>query len=180
MGLLLNADTAMGVCDLHRHPRDQLFKRDFSMFTIFSPIRSGAAFSMIVLCASMASAEKPVIALGEDIVWRTIGTSGTQPAVLSGEPAQDGSYAMMVKVPDGSVWQPGPQASEWRHITVISGTLVWTIGNSFQEGSMTALSPGSFWTVPNNADQRGWASNGDVLAVVTAVGPRSATSVGDD
>lgn len=150
------------------------------MFTIFSPIRPGAASAMILLCASIASADEPVITLDKDIVWRTIGTSGSQTAVLSGEPTQEGAYAILVKVPDGTLWQPGPQASERRHITVISGTLVWTIGDSFQVGSMTALSPGSFWTMPKYANQRGWASDGDVLAIVTATGPRSATSVGDD
>lgn len=150
------------------------------MFKIISRIRSGTLSTAFLLLGSVAIADESVITLHEDVEWRAMGTSGTQMAVLTGEPTPADPYAVMIKVPDGALWQPDPLSSAWRHITVISGTLVWTIGDSFENGSMTALSPGSFWTVPTGANQRGWASNGDVLAVVTAMGPSSTSSVDED
>lgn len=149
------------------------------MFKQALHIRSGALSAALALVASMANADEPIISLHEDVAWRAVGNSGTEMAVLTDEPTQAGPYSVMIKVPKGALWQPDVLSSKLRHITVISGTLVWTIGNSFEHASMTNLSPGSFWKVPSDANQRGWAWDGDVFAVVTAMGPGSATSVGD-
>ncbi len=141
------------------------------MFRQLSRIRTSALSAAVVLFASGASADAPVIVLHEDLAWRAIGNSGMEMAVLTGDPTQAGPYSVMLKVPKGALLHLDALSSAWRHSTIISGTLAWITGNSFEEGSMTALPPGSFWTVPSDANQRGWAWDGDVLAVVTAMGP---------
>jgi quercetin dioxygenase-like cupin family protein len=125
----------------------------------------------IGLCASIALAEEPEIVIHEEISWRAMGNSGMKMAVLTGNPATAAPYSFMVKVPQGTRIPPHSHPDVWRHSTIISGTLLWAFGDTFDEAAMVALTPGSFWTEPSGANHYGWARDGDVLAVGTAMGP---------
>ncbi len=148
------------------------------MFKGFSHIRVGGLSAAMIVVASMACADDPVIVLHEDIAWRAMGSSGMQMAILAGDPTQSGPYSFVVKVPQGTRLPPHSHPDAWRHSTIISGTLLWAFGDTFDEASMVALSPGSFWTEPPGANHYGWARDGDVLAVATAMGPSGMVPVG--
>ncbi|WP_420862564.1 cupin domain-containing protein [Algirhabdus cladophorae] len=125
----------------------------------------------IGLCASIALAEEPKIVIHEEISWRAMGNSGMEMAVLTGDPRTAAPYSFMVKMPQGTRIPPHSHPDVWRHSTIISGTLLWAFGDTFDEAAMVALTPGSFWTEPSGANHYGWARDGDVLAVGTAMGP---------
>lgn len=150
------------------------------MFKRVSRIRSGALPAALVLVASVVSADEPVIVLPEDVAWRAVGNSGMEMAVLAGDPAQAAPYSFMVKVPKGTRLPPHAHPDAWRHSTIISGTLLWAFGDTFDEASMITLTPGSFWTEPSGANHYGWARDGDVLAVGTAMGPSGMIPVGTE
>lgn len=141
------------------------------MFRRFSHIQAGAFSAGIVLFASVAIADEPVIVLHDDVAWRAMGNSGAEMAILAGDPMQAGPNSFMVRVPQGTRLPPHAHPDVWRHSTIISGTLMWALGDTFAEASMVALTPGSFWTEPSGANHYGWAWSGDVLAVGTAMGP---------
>mgnify|MGYP006295175139 FL=1 len=140
--------------------------------------RAGLAAAVIGM-AAMAAAEDPIIVLPGDIAWRAAGASGMEIAILTGDPSVAGPYTFMVRVPQGTVIPPHSHPDVWRHSTILSGTLMWAFGDTFDEAAMTALPPGSFWTEPANANHYGWARDGDVVAVGTAMGPSGMVPVGD-
>lgn len=149
------------------------------MFRRSSPIRANALSVAVVLFASAASADEPLIVLHDDIAWRAMGNSGMEMAVLTGDPAQSGPYSFMIKAPQGTRIPQHAHPDVWRHSTIISGTLLWAFGDTFDEAAMVALTPGSFWTEPSGTNHYGWARDGDVLAVGTAMGPSGMIPAGE-
>lgn len=144
----------------------------------FSRMRDAVLSAALILAASMASADEPLILVHEDIDWRAMGGSGMEMAILSGDPAAAAPYSFMVRVPQGTRIPPHSHPDTWRHSTIISGTMLWAFGDTFDEAAMVALTPGSFWTEPPGANHYGWARDGDVLAVGTAMGPSGMSPVG--
>ena len=139
--------------------------------TIFSAILISAAAGF----AGPAVAEEPVITLYEDIAWTPMGASGMEMAVLIGDPTQEGPYTFMIRAPQGTQIPPHSHSDAWRHSTIVSGTLLWAFGDTWDEAAMVELTPGSFWSEPAGANHFGWARDSDVLAVGTAMGPTTTT-----
>lgn len=131
----------------------------------------GAALAV----ADPGIAEEPVIVLHDDIVWSPMGASGMEMTVLTGDPATAAPYSFMIRAPQGTKIPPHSHDDIWRHSTVVSGTLLWAFGDTWDEAAMVELTPGSFWTEPAGANHYGWARDGDVLAVGTAMGPTGTT-----
>ncbi|MFQ6024865.1 MAG: cupin domain-containing protein [Acidiferrobacterales bacterium] len=114
----------------------------------------------------------------DEIQWHASPTSsnGLQVVVLAGNPKEAVLYTVRIKIPANFKVQP-----HWHHkdrmVSVISGTLHYAYGDTFDEAKMRALPPGSFFTEPAKHPHFAWAKSGDVIVQVTAIGPTGTTHV---
>ena len=74
---------------------------------------------------------------------------GAQIAVVSGDPSQAQPFVIRARVPAGyrvpPHWHPTTE-----NLTVLSGTVALGMGEQFNEGAMTDLGTGGFFTVPGD------------------------------
>lgn len=112
----------------------------------------------------------------DEIQWSAPSASASplQVVVLAGNPKKAVLYTVRIKIPANFKVQP-----HWHHknrmVSVISGTLHYGYGDTFDETRMRALPPGSFFTEPAKQPHFAWAKSGDVIVQVTAVGPTGTT-----
>jgi quercetin dioxygenase-like cupin family protein len=73
--------------------------------------------------------------------------AGARLAVLEGDPTKPGPFTMRLSMPAGYRIPPHfHQADE--HVTVISGAFQVGMGDTFDEGKLTTLPPGTFGVIP--------------------------------
>jgi quercetin dioxygenase-like cupin family protein len=73
--------------------------------------------------------------------------AGARLAVLDGDPSKAGPFTMRLAMPAGYRIPPHfHQADE--HVTVISGAFQVGMGDTFDEGKLTTLPPGTFGVIP--------------------------------
>ncbi len=112
----------------------------------------------------------------DEIQWHANPTSpsGLQVVVLAGDPRKAVLYTVRIKISANLKVQP-----HWHHkdrmVSVISGTLHYGYGDTFDEAKLRALPPGSFFTEPAKQPHFAWAKSGDVIVQVTAVGATGTT-----
>ena len=108
----------------------------------------------IALClAAGVGADQPAKPLGDmalfpaaEIRWADGPPSlqkGASMAVLEGDPAKEGMFTMRLKMPDGFVVNPHYH-SQIEHVTVISGTLHFGMGDHFDRAKTRPMPAGSF------------------------------------
>lgn len=107
-----------------------------------------------------------------DIQWTdapAILPSGAKAAVLEGDPAKPGYFAMRLKVPDGYKimphWHPNVE-----RVTVISGTLNMGLGDTFDESKGHAMTPGTYGSIQPKVHHYAWAT-GETEIQITTLGP---------
>ena len=83
--------------------------------------------------------------LPDQIPWGPVTANGNQQAVLVGDPAKPGFYAVMVKWLPGHMSRPHFHAND-RFITVLSGTWWMGSGPRFDPDSTVAVPAGGFVT----------------------------------
>ena len=114
----------------------------------------------------------------DEIHWGTRPTSQSplEVVVLAGDPNKAVLYTVRIKIPANFKVEP-----HWHHkdrmVSIISGTLHYGYGDTFDEAKMRALPSGSFFTEPAKQPHFAWAKSGDVIVQVTAVGPTGTTHV---
>jgi quercetin dioxygenase-like cupin family protein len=101
---------------------------------------------------------------------------GAEAALLEGDPAIAGkSFTLRVKLPDGYKvpphWHPADE-----HVTVLSGTLMFGMGETFDVGKMKALTAGSFALAAKDTRHFVQAKGATVIQV-HATGPFGITYV---
>ena len=107
-----------------------------------------------------------------DIQWTdapAILPSGAKAAVLEGDPAKPGYFAMRLKVPDGYKimphWHPNVE-----RVTVISGTLNMGLGDTFDESKGHAMTPGTYGSIQPKVHHYAWTT-GETELQITTLGP---------
>ena len=94
---------------------------------------------------------------------------GAKIAILEGDPAKEGYFAMRLRLPDGyrvqAHWHPNTE-----RVTVISGTLNLAMGDKFGEGPVRALPAGSYSFMPPGMHHWAWATGPTELQLAT-IGP---------
>ena len=60
---------------------------------------------------------------------------------------------------------------------MISGTIHFGFGNTWDEAALKAFTPGTIWTEPPGANHFVWAKDGEVIAMLTAMGPTGSIPV---
>jgi len=94
---------------------------------------------------------------------------GARAAVLEGNPAEPGYFAVRLHLPDGfriaPHWHPKPE-----RLTVISGTFRLGMGETFDADATDALEPGTYVAMPPG--MRHFAvAQGDTVVQLTSIGP---------
>ena len=85
------------------------------------------------------------VRLPDQIPWGPVTPAGNQQAVLAGDPAKPGFYAVMVKWLPGNMSRPHFHPND-RFITVLSGTWWMGSGPNFSPDSTVAPRPAAFVT----------------------------------
>lgn len=125
--------------------------------------------------ASLASAtlaqSGPTIVTPATVAWAAgIGPfTGTQIAVVEGDPSKAGPYTVRVKIPDGGRFAPHSHA-DVEHVTVISGTLLVGLGDAMDVSKMKALDAGSYVVIPSGLHHFAM-SRGETVLQIHGTGP---------
>ena len=104
------------------------------------------------------------------------GVSGIQTTVLSGDPSQSGLYSILVRVPAHKRIESHSHRDN-RSATVVSGTWYFGYGTRFDENSLKALPPGSFYTEPPGQPHFAQTFAEPVVVHITGYGPTDTTYV---
>lgn len=126
-----------------------------------------------------AAAAKHVIVEPDSIKWGPGPASlpaGAQMAVLDGDPSKAGvPFVIRAKLPDGYRVAPHfhPTAE---NVSVLSGTFLVGMGDTFTESSMTTLGAGGFAKMPKGMHHYAM-TKGETVIQVHGVGPFAITYV---
>lgn len=110
------------------------------------------ALSIVAVAAfGLAQESKNHIALtAAEVKWGPAPPSlpkGAQIAVISGNPGQSGPFAIRLKFPAGFKIAPHWHPTD-EHVTVLSGTIGFGMGDKFDAAAMKVLSAGSYAMMP--------------------------------
>ena len=96
-------------------------------------------------------------------------TKGAQLAVVSGNPAAAGPFVIRLKLPAGYKIAPHWHPTD-EHVTVISGTIAFGMGDKFTPAGMKSLAAGGYAMMP--AEMRHYAlAKTAVIVQVHGTGP---------
>jgi len=132
----------------------------------------------LVVLAVPAQAAGPLVVTPQQVHWMpgTGALSGTQIAVIDGNPNAPGEYMLRVRMPNGKRL-PIHFHGHAERVTVLSGTLLVAVGDKIVPVSkMVALGPGSYANVPPGLHHYAMA-RGETIFQVSSEGPRSMTVV---
>lgn len=116
-------------------------------------IASVVAFSLVALSGLSAFAlaeDAHTMVAPSDVKWGPaprVVPPGAEAAVLFGDPAKEGLFALRVKVPAGYAIAPHTHPAN-EVVTVISGTTRLGMGETADKNATTALPAGSFFALP--------------------------------
>lgn len=97
--------------------------------------------------------------------------AGAKFAVLEGDPAKEGFFTMRVRLPDGYRIPPHTHPKV-EHITVISGTFNFGMGDKFDQSATKEMPAGTFGFWPEGMKHFAWA-RGETIVQLHGVGPWS-------
>lgn len=121
---------------------------------------------------AVVAAPRHGIVTPEKIVWKDGPPSlpaGAKFAVLEGDPAKEGYFAMRLLLPDGYQIPPHTPPNVER-LTIVSGTFHLGHGERFDKGSAPALPAGSYSFMEPGMKHFAWAE-GRTVVQLTTVGP---------
>jgi len=97
--------------------------------------------------------------------------AGSQLAVLEGDPAKEGFFTMRVRLPDGYKIPPHTHPKV-EHVTVISGTFNFGMGDKFDQSTTKEMPAGTFGFWPAGMKHFAWAK-GETIVQLHGIGPWS-------
>ncbi len=95
--------------------------------------------------------------------------AGAKFTVLQGDPGKKGVYTIRLKIPSGYRIPPHTHPTT-ENVTVISGTMNFGMGATFDDKSGKAVEAGGFASMPAGMEHFAWAT-GDTVVQVHGVGP---------
>jgi uncharacterized RmlC-like cupin family protein len=141
---------------------------------LFRSLLTAAAFA--ALCATATAAGTPVVVNSQTTNWQAGPLKGTQMAPIVGEPSGAGGYyAYFLKVPAGTRI-PAHFHAMRETVTVISGDMMFGIGDAMNEAKMMTLGPGNVVSVPASLHHYAMAKT-DAIIEISGIGPDTTTFV---
>jgi quercetin dioxygenase-like cupin family protein len=141
-------------------------------------LMSAISLSGAASLAIAQSTHEPRVVSPQEIKWAAAPPSippGAEAAVLYGDPAKEGQFAMRLKMPKGYKIAPHTHPKP-EIVTVISGTLRLGMGDKADESRAKALLPGSFFAMPPGMAHFASADE-DTVIQLNATGPWTLTYV---
>lgn len=112
--------------------------------------------------------------LADQIEWKGRPGSGSQSAILFGDPSKPGLYVQLLKRGPNNWSQPHSHPND-RFITVLAGTMWIGTGNKFDPENTVPLKPGSYVRdIANQTHFDGSKADGLTIEIV-GMGPASST-----
>ena len=138
---------------------------------------SFACLMSIAVATPVASEEvvAPTIIPAETLKWNPTPFPDVTAAVIAGNPAGGGIYAIFAKYRAGGRSAPHTHPDQ-RVVTVISGTYYAGAGTEYDESKLKPLGPGTTIIVPANSPHYAWAKDGETIVQEVGIGP-SGTNV---
>jgi quercetin dioxygenase-like cupin family protein len=103
---------------------------------------------------------------------------GAEMAVVQGDPTSDQPFTLRLRLPDGYRIHPHTHPTD-EHVTVLRGTLLFGMGETFEPRTMNVLGADAFTTAPAGHPHYVQAV-GETILQVHALGPFSLTYVRPD
>jgi mannose-6-phosphate isomerase-like protein (cupin superfamily) len=119
-----------------------------------------------------AAVPKHTILKASEMQWGPAPDSlpaGAQMSVLDGDPSKAGPFVIRAKLPDGYKVPPHWHTSD-EHVTVMSGTFLIGIGDTWDDKTITTLDAGGYAKLPKNHHHYAGAK-GETILQIHAVGP---------
>ena len=98
-------------------------------------------------------------------------------AVLVGDPGKAGIYVIHARIPANIKIEPHSHSEVWRVGTILSGTLYYGYGDTFDESKLKALGPGSVVVEPKDQPHFAMTKNEAVTIQLVAEGPTATNPV---
>jgi quercetin dioxygenase-like cupin family protein len=143
-----------------------------------STLISAVALLAIVPSASAQGTEDHKVLLPQEIKWSPGPPSiqpGAEVAVLFGDPAKDGLFAMRLKLPKGYKIAPHTHPKP-EVVTVISGTFRLGMGETADQSKGKPLTAGGFFAMPPGMAHFAFADE-DTVVQLNSSGPWTLTYV---
>jgi hypothetical protein len=121
--------------------------------------------ALLACLPALARADHRDLVTPADVKWQEGPASlpkGTKMAILEGDPAKAGPFALRLKLPDGFRVMPHTHPKDER-VTVLSGTLYLGEGAKFDEKAAKALPAGSYARTAAGMKHFGWAKGETIL-----------------
>jgi quercetin dioxygenase-like cupin family protein len=133
--------------------------------------------SLVLLLATAVAAYsqgagESVVKLPDQIDWKApplIGGAST--AILYGDPSKATVYVTRTKFPAGLKAMPHTHPDEWRTVVVLSGTIYFGLGETWDESKLKPYPTGTFYSEPKDTPHFVWAKDGEVIVQITGMGP---------
>ena len=141
-----------------------------------------AVLGCIVLSILAAHAQTPdpqIVKLPDEIQFKGL-PGAPLIATVYGDPTKPGVFVQRYKIPAGVKLMPHSHPDSPRTVAVMSGTLYYALGETWDETRLQAFPAGTFFTEAPNAAHYAWAKDGDVILQLTSVGPTGAVPVPAD
>src|SRR6266567_5689681 len=148
------------------------------LLTMRRIVRLALVLSMFVWLGSIRAADldpKAIkIQLPKDIKW-VASPSGSEQAVLFGDPSKPGLYIVLTKWTPHHNSRPHSHPND-RYITVLSGTWWVNTGPKYDPDGMKPIPAGSFVTHFGKQIHYDGAKDGECILQIVGMGPANSTS----
>jgi quercetin dioxygenase-like cupin family protein len=117
-------------------------------------------------------AGESVVKLPDQLDWKApplIGGAST--AIVYGDPAKATVYVTRTKFPAGLKAMPHTHPDEWRTVVVLSGTIYFGLGETWDDSKLKPFPTGTFYSEPKDTPHFVWAKDGEVIVQITGMGP---------
>jgi quercetin dioxygenase-like cupin family protein len=149
-------------------------------------LRFGRTLLLVACAALILSAigtraftqgDAAIIKLPPEIVFKAPLEGPPQTVVLFGDPSKPGLFVTRVRFSPGWKDPPHWHPDSARTAVVLSGTLHFGTGDTWDEAKMKAYPAGTFYSEPAKAPHFTWAKDGEVIIQITGVGPSGKTFI---
>jgi quercetin dioxygenase-like cupin family protein len=137
-----------------------------------------AALAGAAAAALAQTTDGHIVIATQDVKWGPAPASippGAQAAVLYGDPAQEGMFALRLKLPSGYAIPPHTHPKQ-EVVTVISGTFSLGMGDTADPAKAQPLGAGGFFSLPPGMAHYA-STEGETIVQLNSTGPWSLTYV---
>jgi len=131
-----------------------------------------------VLCGGVAlAAQAPTVVTPDTAKWQPVPQfKGWQMAMITGNPEKAGAYyAYLLKAPAGGKAPPHYHQNT-ENVTVLSGTILFGLGDTMNQSAMKAFNPGTVASIPGGVHHYAMAKT-DMVIEISGIGPDTTTFI---